>query len=153
MNQTMLTRAWAAFLNSYNWDWYATLTFKYPVTIRQAFKRFNKWKVGLKHAANNHINYAMAIELSRFRGDTPHLHLFLSGTKNQKPYIWERKWYQLGGFAKIEPYNPTLGANYYLANKIVGEVADIKFSKRLTRSGIKPAATDPSVIVKSKKHQ
>lgn len=126
-----LTDQWADFLNQWKWDWYATLTFKDPISIKKAFKSFNEWKVALKHAVKQRIDYAMVIEYSKSKLYIPHIHIFLSGAKNEKPYKWEKRWYQIGGIAKIKGYNPEQGASYYLAKKIAGGKVDLKLSKNL----------------------
>jgi hypothetical protein len=101
-------------LSKYPWDWHATLTFKNPISSLAAFKKFNKWKVELKKSAHSQINYVLITENSPSRDAIPHLHLLLFGAINQKPYIWQQRWYQIGGLAEIELYNPILGANYYV---------------------------------------
>jgi len=37
----------------------------------------------------------------------------------------------IGGLAKIKPYDPDLGANYYLGYKMAVGIADVLFSKKL----------------------
>ena len=49
----------------------------------------------------------------------PHLHLFLSGTSDLNPTRWKQYWFSIAGLAeKIEPYNPDLGAKYYLGSEL-----------------------------------
>jgi len=126
-----LHQSYGEFLSQFPWDWYGTLTFRGKVSPRIAFKLFNKWKVQLKKAANQRIHYALVIEPTPLRNGNPHLHFLLLGSENEKPYIWERRWYVIGGLAKIEPYDPELGASYYLGNKMANGTADVLFSKGL----------------------
>jgi hypothetical protein len=135
MEQRLLTReqiqTCANWLNSYSWHWYATLTFRHPISPRRAWKLFNRWKIALKKHSHNRICYFMVLELDR---SNPHLHVFLSGTASEKPYLWEQEWYGLAritGIAKIKLYNHSLGASYYLSEKWIHGRADIKFSREL----------------------
>lgn len=131
MISTNLHQPYGEFLNKFHWDWYCTLTFRNQVSSRMAFKRFNNWKIQLKKATNQRIDYAMVIEHTYTRIDIPHLHLFLAGAGREKPYIWEKRWYAMGGLAKIEPYDPKQGASYYLGSKIASGMVDVIFSRSL----------------------
>ena len=131
INIAQNTNAIAYWLNKYNWDWYVTLTFRHDVNNKQAFKLFNIWKIDLKKAANNKIQYVMIIEKSRFREDIPHLHLLLSGAIYEKPNEWERRWFSVAGIGKIELYDSNMGARYYLGKKLARGDNEIKFSKDL----------------------
>ncbi len=124
----------AHWINRYHWDWYAVLTFRDSISTRTAWKKFNDWRIEIKKHSRNRIDYFMAIELDKWRGQ-PHLHVFLSGTGKEKPYIWAKVWFTSGGIAKIVRYNPNLGASYYLAEKWVGQKAEIKFSRGFFREG------------------
>ena len=62
----------------------------------------------------------------------PHLHLLLSGAKHEKPNTWDRKWFSIGGIAKIEFYDSSMGAKYYLGDKMAREYNEIIFCKDLT---------------------
>ena len=132
--QRLLTReeikAYANWLNSYSWHWYAILTFRYPISLRRAWKLFNYWKISLKKDSGNRISYFMVVELDTWRVH-PHLHVFLSGTADEKPYLWEQEWFSTAGIAKIAEYNHSLGASYYLSEKLKDGKADIKFSQEL----------------------
>lgn len=129
---TNLQQSYGEFLSQFPWDWYGTLTFRDKVSSHIAFKLFNKWKVRLKKATNHRIDCALVIEPTRLRNGVPHLHVLISGAKNEKPYIWEQRWYVIGGLAKIEPYDPEQGASYYLGNKMADGKAAAIFSKRLS---------------------
>jgi hypothetical protein len=94
------------------------LTFRNEVSSRTAYKLFNKWKVQLKNTSRQNINYALFIEPTRSRDNIPHLHVLMSGVGDEKTIIWQRNWFLLAGQAKIKPYDPELGAAYYLGDKM-----------------------------------
>lgn len=131
INASSLVRSYGDYLNQYSWDWYAILTFRNMVSSRLAFKLFNKWKVQLKKSEGCRIDYVLVIEPTRFRANTPHLHVLLHGINHEKPYVWEQRWFAIGGLAKIKLYNPDLGASYYIGRKIATGVADLFFSRSL----------------------
>ncbi len=131
--QHEVEKAWGAWLNQYRWDWFVTLTFKNPVTKRQAFQRFNRWKLQLKKASGSCIYYIMVMEDHKYRGSIPHLHLLLSGVRQEKPREWQRKWYLTNGLGKIKRYNPQLGASYYIGEKLADKGVEVIFSKGFRR--------------------
>jgi len=131
--QHEVEKAWGYWLNQYGWDWFVTLTFKHPVTKRQAFKRFNRWKVQLKKASGSRIHYIMVMEDHKYRGSIPHLHLLLSGVNGENQHEWQRQWCLTNGLSKINRYNPKLGASYYIGEKLANEDAEVIFSKGFRR--------------------
>jgi hypothetical protein len=131
-----VTKEYGDYLNTFDWTWYCILTFRYPLSPGRAWHIFNNFKIKLKKAGGNPIPYFYVRELENWNYN-PHLHVFLSGTSNLNTTYWKQCWFLLGGLAeKIEPYNPDLGAKYYLGNKWVSDTADIKFSYNLPNKRI-----------------
>ncbi|MFC1938849.1 hypothetical protein ACFLWM_01680 [Chloroflexota bacterium] len=126
-----LQQSYGEFLSQFPWDWYCILTFRNSISSRLAFKTFNRWKVQLKKAANRRIDYALFIEPTSLRDDIPHLHCLIYGVGKEKPYIWEQHWFVLAGLAQIRPYNPDLGAAFYLGQKMLYNNISVVFSKNL----------------------
>jgi hypothetical protein len=126
-----LYQAYGEFLSQFPWEWYCTLTFRSEISYRMAFKHFNEWKIQLKKASGQYIGYVLFIEPTRGRHNTPHIHSLLYGVAQEKPYIWQKRWFIGGGQAKIKPYNPQLGAVYYLGKKMERDGVDVLFSKNL----------------------
>jgi hypothetical protein len=125
-----LRQAYADWLNTFPWDWYAKLTFQYPVSHRKAWIIFNDWKIDIKHLTGNPINYFMAMETASW-ADNPHLHLLLSGTASLKPYEWQQRWYAKAGWANVSHYDSFGGAVYYLSEKMLRNEVNIKLSRNL----------------------
>lgn len=123
--------AWARYLNTFAWEWFATLTFSIRTSTRIAFKQFNRWRVMVQQAAGNKIYYFLVIEKPKFKGDNVHFHIFLNGVKGQNPDTWKQRWLELSGVSDIKPYDNTQGASYYISNKIVFKEENILFSKDL----------------------
>ena len=117
--------------NHVQWDWYAWLTFKNQIGEKEAYKKFNKWKVTLKKAVKNKISYVMAIETPPYNRDHLHIHVLLLGANNELPYKWEQEWYRTAGIAKIRQYDRNQGVNYYMGDKLISGECITKFSSNL----------------------
>ncbi|MFC2023999.1 hypothetical protein ACFLTJ_00240 [Chloroflexota bacterium] len=126
-----LQQSYGEFLSQFPWDWYCILTFRNNISSRLAFKTFNRWKVRLKKAANRRIDYALFIEPTSLRDDIPHLHSLIHGVGEENSYVWEQHWFALAGQARIKPYNPELGAVFYLGQKMLSDEVSVVFSKNL----------------------
>lgn len=131
LNIIQKRNASADWLNTFSWDWYAILTFKQEVGVKQAYKIFNKWKLELKHTVQHPIQYFMIIETPRLKVEHLHIHLLLTGTRNEKPNEWERKWFGIAGIGKIQLYDHNMGARYYLGEKLARGDNEIMCSKDL----------------------
>lgn len=128
-NITGFKDSWKEYLNQFPWDWFVTLTFRNEISTKSAFRLFNKWKVQLKKAVNQKIHYLLVIDEPRFKGDSVHFHVLMSGVKDEDPEAWMKKWYDLAGNPYIKRYDFSMGASGYLADKVVRKEADYIFSK------------------------
>ncbi|MFA5399813.1 MAG: hypothetical protein WC359_05190 [Dehalococcoidia bacterium] len=131
INLTDTKNEWAKFLNGFEWHWFFTLTFDKKVSDDLAYKQFFRWKNWIKSSVGHRIFYLIIPERPKYKGDNTHIHGFLNGVENEKPYIWRRKWEAMAGFSRIQPYDSSRGASYYLADKIVFKEEDIYHSKDL----------------------
>lgn len=129
-NLIKVTEAYAEFINQYPWDWYATLTFRHPVGSRIAFKLFNRWKVWLKKAVKQKVQYFMVIEKT---SSNTHIHSFIKGVKDEKPYVWKQHWHSLAGISDIRKYDNNMAASSYLSEKIVVDNQDVLWSNDLNK--------------------
>jgi hypothetical protein len=128
------SETYGQFIGHFPWQWYCTLTFRREVSRRAAFKLFNRWKVLLKKASRQPTDYLLVIEPTRSRNGVPHLHVLLRGVGCEKPHIWQKRWFTIGGQAKVREYDPALGAANYLANKMDRHGVDVLFSRTLAAS-------------------
>ncbi len=122
--------AWAEYLNSFKWHWFFTLTFDKEISICMAYKKFYRWKNQIKSAVGHRIFYFLIPETT-YKGDNIHFHGFMNGVEDEKPYIWKQKWHSMAGISDIKPYDYTMGASYYLSDKIVYKDSDIRYSQDL----------------------
>lgn len=112
-----LRQAWVDLLNQYNWDWFATLTFRSPPTTYTANNRLRRWINTIQREEKRNIGYYKGMEFTR--SGVPHFHLLmgnLDGVRRDK--YWE-VWFRQNGRARVLPYNSKLGAGYYLTKYVV----------------------------------
>lgn len=70
-------------------------------------------------------------EYQTWRG-VPHFHGLIGGVRDlRRDEAWSW-WFQRYGIARIEPYDRSLGAGFYLCKYVTKELGDIQFSKGLT---------------------
>jgi len=132
-----LNEAWVKFIERFEpYYWYATLTFKNEVTQGRAerqFKRFirliNESLYGRRYRnKGTGVSWVKAIE--RQRRGVIHFHALVGGEvwrlrRFTFMDLWREgasfgngKRFQANGFAKIEKYEPKLGARHYLSKYV-----------------------------------
>ena len=137
-----LKQAWGKWLSGLaDWDWYATLTFRDPSDPDRPGWTKPGWAYA-KGAWGRFVQslpiplgepiWVRMFELQRWRG-VPHIHALIGGVKDlrrDEAWAW---WFKRYGLARILPYDPSLGAGYYLCKYVVKELGDIDFSGGLTK--------------------
>ena len=139
-----LKQAWGKWLSGLaDWDWYATLTFREPSEEEQrrgytqrgwayAKRAYNQFLASLPMSLIVNHHWVRMFEFQRWRG-VPHIHALISGVadlRRDEAWAW---WFARYGINRILPYDPTLGAGFYLCKYVVKELGDIQFSKSLTK--------------------
>jgi hypothetical protein len=105
-----------------DWRWYGTLTFKdyvHPAKALGALKFWSRW-VARGHV-HGHVWLAYAMEQTRGAG-VWHFHVLLGARTPDDTLVLsaaraERQWRATsleGGFTRIDPFKPEVGAPYYL---------------------------------------
>lgn len=149
-----LQNEWLNFLARFEpYNWYVTLTFKDPVHPEQADRRFRRWirklneyLYGRRYRENGQsVTWVRALEYQR--RDVIHFHALLAGENLQraKRIYWMEQWrlncyhdcskslcdcqakgekLSRNGFARIDRYDPLLGARGYISKYILkgGEI-------------------------------
>jgi len=144
------------------WDWWFTGTFKpVKATYRQYTERsgllyqgrtmellerpgYDKpgwgysgkaWdaftrELGLRKGLHD-LTWVRGREYQTWRG-VPHFHGLIGGVQDlRRDEAWSW-WFKRYGIARIEPYDRTLGAGFYLCKYVTKELGDIQFSPGLT---------------------
>ena len=116
-----LRLAWVDLLNRYNWDWFATLTFRDLPKSYTAINRTKKWLTAIKKQEKRPISYFMCMEWTKVQ-NRPHTHLLIGNLEEVRRDKWWFTWYTWYGRARILPYDSRLGAGYYLTKYVVKDV-------------------------------
>lgn len=143
--QAELKQAWGGFLTelgdrSGGWDWWATLTFRDPPDAPgwtrigwgysgRAWDTFVK-ELGLRKGLHD-VRWVRGREYQTWRG-VPHFHGLISGVADLRRLSMMDWWYRKYGIARIEAYDRSLGAGFYLCKYITKQLGDIQFSPGLT---------------------
>jgi len=107
----------AEWLNGFNWDWWATFTFRYacnPYSAKKSFVRFFQ---------GQGIDYFYA---SEWCGDYHgvHIHALMGNCYQIRRLTTMDRWFKRYGIARIYAYQKRLGARFYVCKYIVKSVAD-----------------------------
>jgi len=144
--QAELKKAWGEFLTEMGdraggWDWWATLTFREPPKdipgwtkigwgySGRAWDAFTR-ELGLRKGLHD-VWWVRGREYQRWRG-VPHFHGLIGGVVNERRLSMMDWWYERYGIARIEPYDRSRGAGFYLCKYVTKELGDIQFSQGLT---------------------
>jgi hypothetical protein len=146
--QAELKQAWGGFLTELGdkaggWDWWATLTFR-DRTEKEIAQGWTKvgWQysgkawdtftqeLGLRKGLHN-LWWVRGREYQTWRG-VPHFHGLVGGVGELRRLDMMDWWYGQYGIARIEAYDRSLGAGYYLCKYVTKELGDIQFSPGLT---------------------
>ena len=106
--QKQLQEAWAAFLCQWEWQWFATHTFREEVHPEAAHKRFRVFVSKLNRSLygprwykkNKSVQWVRALEWQR-RG-VIHYHALYANVGNARRLTWMDTWDRLAGFCRIE---------------------------------------------------
>jgi len=142
-----LKQAWGEFLTELGdrvggWSWWATLTFRDPPENASGWTKIGwgysgrAWdafikELGLRKGLHE-LTWVRGREYQHWRG-VPHFHALIGGVGDLvRTGAWEW-WFTRYGINRIEPYDRSLGAGFYLCKYVTKELGDIQFSKNLTR--------------------
>ncbi len=124
-------QAWGDWLSeNWNWEWYATLTFRDNVGVVRANSLWQMWYKQLITATRRDVQYVRFTEWQRNRG-IPHYHVLMLNLKHVRRLTWLDRWVDLAGWARIHKYNPNKGAAYYLTKYITKQTGEVTFSEGL----------------------
>lgn len=131
-DQDTFIHVWAEFLDEWPWDWFTTHTFRHEIYPEAANKVWNRWihqlnrhVFGVRYTNRPHDGVTWARGLEYQRRGVIHFHALLGRIPSTTRRLdWMDKWTKLAGYARIQPYDPTRGARYYLSKYVLkgGEI-------------------------------
>jgi hypothetical protein len=108
----------ASWLTNFNWDWWATFTFRYrihPYSAKKCFTNFfNPY----------HLDYFYVAEWFANTLQGVHIHALMGNTYGIRRLTTMDKWSNRYGWSRIFPYDSKLGARYYVCKYVTKKVAD-----------------------------
>jgi hypothetical protein len=132
-----LRTAWIAFLGHWDWQVFATLTFRedvHPAAAGRCFHRFlnkiNRTVYGPRwYKKHRGIPWVRVEELQQRR--VLHFHALFIGLPPSRPLtLWEAEWGRLAGYARIQPIR-CHAAVYRYITKPLGKGGDIELADAL----------------------
>jgi len=130
-----IKEAWGDWVTGLDrWEWFVTMTFRDPKIggtwtkpgwghAKRAWREFLK----VMQPPLGTVGWVRCFEMQKERG-VPHIHALVSGTQGFRRMDMVDWCYRQYGIARILPYNPKLGAGYYLCKYLTKELADVEFS-------------------------
>jgi len=118
------------FLSEFRWDWFVTLTFEHEVKSFTAYRRCKAWLGDLERAAAFPIAWFRADEYGERTGRF-HLHLLIANVEHLHRLTWMKRWEQRNGYARILPFDPGLGAAFYVSKYVTKQAGEWDISDNL----------------------
>lgn len=135
--------AFGEWLSRPEWQWYTTHTFRADYVSRKAADRawygwFNALRISAKAKGltpsvygQDSPFYFRATEYQEDR-QVIHFHSLIGQVGDIRRLTFKDYW-ELHGFARVEKYDPGLGANFYVGKYITKDNGDIRFSHNLNK--------------------
>jgi len=132
--------AWCEFLGRWQWEWFATLTFRdtvHPESADKAFRYFtsklNRQLYGPRWFKKAHggIPWVRALEYQR-RG-VIHFHALFADVEGASRVSWMDEWCEIAGIARIEAIKNRRAARRYITKYVLKD-GNIELGGALSKS-------------------
>ena len=118
---------WGAFLKTYLWDHFATLTVRNHISQAALRKQFGKWIRKLEEDLGRSVHWFMVLECSRF--GQSHVHALTGGTQKARVSQMRSTWGL--GATRIVCYDPLKDAAFYVSKSLHWDQADYDISDQM----------------------
>lgn len=129
-NSADATDAFGVHLTRFPWQWYVTLTFRNEVGEQAANSALWQFNRTIRKAQGFAPGFIWVTE--RQRRDVPHFHGLMLNVGNLRRLDAKDAW-ECNGYARVEPYDPMRGANYYIGKYLFKSSGAVQVSRNLTR--------------------
>jgi len=135
-----IRNAWCQFLGQWQWEWFATLTFRdivHPEAADKSFRYFvsklNRQLYGPRWYKKAHggIPWVRALEYQR-RG-VIHFHAMFADVEGVRRLSWMDEWDEIAGFARIEAINDKWAVRRYITKYVLKD-GNIELGGALSKS-------------------
>lgn len=141
ISRKKLQKEWAEYLSTYHWQWFVTLTFRFPPHPEQAFKSFRYWVHYLNrklygtryYKKTTGIFWTLALEYHQ--SGVIHFHALVGDVEDLNIRFSRKtaaeKWNEIAGYARIYPINDQMKAVTNYVSKYVVKGGEIELSDGL----------------------
>jgi hypothetical protein len=127
-----------------DWKWFITITFRHePGLSESALSQVETWFNQVRGAVNGPIGYVMVYARGAL-GSRGHVHALIAGVDQLDIRAWRNRANRQFGDCKIEPYDSSRGAAYYVAENGLSTSGDLRFGGELLLSA--PSAVSSSDV-------
>lgn len=130
--QSEYQKHFAGLYDQYDWDWFATLTFKNRIGEGYANEDWSSFCKELRHKTGHRVEFVRVTEWQKRK--VPHYHSLISNVRGVDPREMQEWWYNHFGIARILPYQPKRGALYYLGKYLLKDNGKVVVSRGLYKS-------------------
>lgn len=117
--------AWSKWLDSHQWHWWFTLTFRLPPSSRTSIDHFKRWVATLQLQGLRTPGFFVGSEVGP-RGGREHFHGLIrfhqQPDANHRTSAW-RWWFKHYGRAQVSVFQPLLGAEHYVSKYVAKELS------------------------------
>lgn len=134
-SNSQVKEAWGKFLSTqFDWDLFATLTFRDNVTERLANTRFKNFIRTMRHRTGHRSEFIRVTEYGKWNRAKPHYHCLIGNAKDIRRLGMVDWWWGQGyGIARVEKYDSSKGAGYYLGKYLLKQNSDILISRGINK--------------------
>ena len=143
LNRKAIQKEYATWLAEFNWQWFVTLTFRYPPHPEQAKKYFLKWIHWINRKLYNNRYYKTStgifwvLALEYHKSGVIHFHALLGDIEDLNLKLSRKdarnKWYQIAGLGRVDPIDDKLGAVTNYVSKYIVKGGEIELSPSLRK--------------------
>jgi hypothetical protein len=143
LSRKLLQQEYASWLADFNWQWFVTLTFRYPPHPEQAKKYFMKWIHWLNRKLYGNRYYRKtkgvfwALALEYHKSGVIHFHALLGDIEDLNVKLSRsearNKWFQIAGIGRVDPIDDKLNAVTNYVSKYIVKGGEIDLSPALRK--------------------
>lgn len=122
MDTQKLHETYCEWLDTYKWQWFATLTFRGAPSSSKADRLFRKWIDEVERAVGTASFCWFRVAEHGAYGDNLHFHALIGGLREPSKWDWLFRWEELAGEAQISYFVAFGGATSYILKSLRPDV-------------------------------
>ena len=113
-----LIQQWGVWLGEESWDYFSTITYRYDLSARRNERLMFELEKRLLKKTPSHKVFWIMESTSNYYQTHNHLLIKGDGVKEEVDLFLKEKKLVIPKYVKHEPYDTSLGANYYVSKHI-----------------------------------